>query len=105
MTSSDPQQWIARQWNKIVLISSHPFDSRKVLGHLVVQWCNQMCDEVTIGNNTELVYVTRCIMVPSVKFGNEQYGILKLIAYMGEVPVEQKEHRPFHSLNESIHYS
>ena len=40
-------------------------------------------------------------MMLSVKHCNEQYSILKLIAYMGEVPVEQKENRPIHSLNEN----
>ena len=42
-------------------------------------------------------------MMPSVKRGNEQYGVSKLIAYMGEVPVEQKENKPIHSLNENNH--
>ena len=39
-------------------------------------------------------------MMPSVKRGNEQYGVSKIIAYMGEVPVEQIENRPIHFLNE-----
>ena len=42
-------------------------------------------------------------MMPSVKRDIEQYGISKLISYMGEVPVKQKE--TFLSLNENIHYS
>ena len=42
-------------------------------------------------------------MMPSVKRDIEQYGVSKLSAYMGEVPVEQKEN--IFSLNENIHYS
>ena len=42
-------------------------------------------------------------MMPSVKRDIEQYGVSMLIAYMGEVPVEQKGN--IVSLNENIHYS
>ena len=42
-------------------------------------------------------------MMPSVKRDIELYSVLKLIAYMGEVPMEQKEN--IISLNENIHYS
>ena len=42
-------------------------------------------------------------MMPSVKRGNELYVVLKSIAYIGEVPVEQKEN--IHSLNENMQYS
>ena len=39
--------------------------------------------------------------MPSVKRGNEQYGVSNF-AYMGEVPVEQKENSPNHPYKENI---
>ena len=38
-----------------------------------------------------------------VKRGNEQYGVSRFIAYMGDVFVGQREN--IHSLYENIHYS
>ena len=56
-----------------------------------------------MGNNTELIYIIKCIMMPAVKRDIEQYSISKINAYMGDVPAEQKENTL--SLNENIHYS
>ena len=41
-------------------------------------------------------------MMPLIKRGNEQYGVSKIIAYMGEVPMGQREN--IHSLYKNIHY-